>query len=127
MVKHDNYDASIQKDMEIMINNFNEEYDWDLMYKIKDVDDRLKSNNKLFILYYQNNPIGCVWFKPINNETTHLYNLYVTKKEVRPKFAPIWFVNICSKLMFDECRNITCECEDWNISAQTVFLKNGFL
>jgi hypothetical protein len=125
-VNFNNYTISRKQDMETIINHFNMEFDWDLMYKIDDIENRLKSHHKLFILYYKSIPIGCMWFKTIDEETTHLYNLFVTKKETRPRFAPTWFVNICSKIMFNEYQNIRCECEEWNMAAQSVFLKNGF-
>lgn len=122
-----NYDSSIKENMETLIKSFNTEYNWDLMYKINDVEDRMRIGHKLFILYFKEEPIGYVWYKKTDENTMHLYNLYVTKKTKRPKLSPKWFINICNGIVFKECTNITCECEEWNKSAQSVFYSNGFI
>lgn len=112
--------------METLIGYFNQEYTWDKMFKIEDVFDRLKNKHTLYILIYDNNPLGYVWFKELDDGSVLLYNLYVTKQIKRTKLLPVWFVNeVCSE-MLQIYPTIKCECEDWNTSAQTVFELNNF-
>ena len=101
-------------DIETLINYFNEEYKWDSMFTIKDVEDRINNGHTIFILYYDKQPIGYVWFKEINLETTFGYNLYVTKKINRPVNSAYWFYNKVSGIMLQEYNTIKVEIEDWN-------------
>ena len=97
-----------------LINYFNEEYKWDDMFDINDVENRIKIGHILFILYYDKQPIGYVWFKKLNENTCFGYNLYVTKKIARPKDAPKWFYNQVSFNMLMQYYTIEVEIEDWN-------------
>jgi hypothetical protein len=101
-------------DIETLINYFNEEYKWDNMFTIKDVEDRINNGHTIFILYYDKQPIGYVWFKEINLETTFGYNLYVTKKINRPVNSAHWFYNKVSGIMLEKYNSIKVEIEDWN-------------
>jgi len=112
--------------MQFLIDSFNKEYKWDDMFDINDVEDRIKAGHILFILYYDNNQIGYVWFKEINKNDCYLYNLYVTNLIQRPDSSPIWFVNKVSYVMLEKYEKIKCDCEDWHNSAQNVFISNGF-
>ena len=112
--------------MKILIDYFNKEYMWDSMFTINDVLDRLNRGDVLFILSYNHIDIGYVWFREIDKTNCYLYNLYVTRQLYRPKNAPIWFVNRVSKKMLNIYSKIVCECEDWHINAQNLFIKSGF-
>lgn len=114
-------------DIKKLITYFNSEYTWDKMFNFNDVTDRIKNGHLLFILYYENKPIGYVFFEPITNSEFYLYNLYVTNKTHRPFYAPQWFVNRCIDLLPKSILKISCECEDWHMSAQNVFISNGFI
>jgi hypothetical protein len=109
-----------------LINYFNEEYKWDGMFDINDVENRIKIGYILFILYYDKQPIGYVWFKELNKNICFLYNLYVTKKIERPEMLPKWFVNKTCSIMLEHYEKIQCECEDWHTAAQNTFISNGF-
>jgi hypothetical protein len=109
-----------------LINYFNEEYKWDGMFDINEVENRIKIGHILFILYYDKQPIGYVWFNEIDKDTCHLYNLYVTNIVKRPDYSPIWFVNKACSHMLKYYKKIQCECEDWHNSAQNTFISNGF-
>jgi hypothetical protein len=121
--KNDSQSDDIKK----LITYFNSEYTWDKMFNFNDVTNRIKNNHLLFILYYGNKPIGYVFFEPITNSEFYLYNLYVTNKVYRPSYAPQWFVNRCITLLPKPFLKVSCKCEDWHVSAQNVFISNGFI
>jgi hypothetical protein len=96
------------------------------MFNIKDVENRLKNKNLLFILEYKNTPIGYVWFKEINKQTCYGYNLYVTKKIYRPKNSAKWFYNKVSGIMLENYKSIEVEIEDWNNVVFDIVEKIGY-
>jgi hypothetical protein len=100
--------------IQFLIDSFNKEYQWDNMFDMIEVEYRIKSGHILFILYYDTNPIGYVWFKELDNDTCFGYNLYVTKQIERPKYSPKWFYNKVSGIMLQEYNTIKVEIEDWN-------------
>ena len=97
-----------------LINYFNKEYQWDDMFDIDIVKDRIDNGHILFILYYDKQPIGYVWFKELDDTTCFGYNLYVTKQIDRPTNAPKWFYNEVSRTMLEKYDTIKVEIEDWN-------------
>jgi len=100
--------------IQFLIDSFNKEYQWDGMFDIKEVENRIKNYHTLFVLYYDTNPIGYVWFKELNETTCFGYNLYVTKQIERPKDSPKWFYNKVSGVMLEKYNTINVEIEDWN-------------
>lgn len=100
--------------IQFLIDSFNKEYQWDGMFDINEVQHRIKSGHILFMLYYDNEPIGYVWFKELNETTCFGYNLYVTKQIERPKDSPKWFYNKVSGTMLEKYNTINVEIEDWN-------------
>ena len=112
--------------MKTLIESFNEEYKWDDMFSYEDIIGRLESNHSLFILFFNRQPIGYVFFRELNSTTTFLYNLYVSRKIDRDNSVPLLFVNrVCSE-MFDVYDEIELECEDWNTAAQKLFESSTF-
>ena len=97
-----------------LINYFNKEYKWDGMFGIDEVKNRIINGQILFILYYDKQSIGYVWFKELNDTTCFGYNLYVTKCIERPTYAPKWFYNEVSRTMLEKYNTIKVEIEDWN-------------
>jgi len=97
-----------------LIDSFNKEYQWDDMFDIDEVKNRINKGHILFILYYDNQPIGYVWFKELDKNICFGYNLYVTKQMERPKYSPKWFYNKVSGIMLKEYDTIKVEIEDWN-------------
>ena len=120
-------DESLSDDIKRLITYFNLEYEWDGMFTFDSIRDRIERGHLLFILYYGNKSIGYIFFEPITNSEFYLYNLYVTNKIYRPSYAPQWFVNRCINLLPKPILKISCKCEDWHISAQNVFISNGFI
>jgi hypothetical protein len=100
--------------IQFLIDSFNKEYQWDGMFDVGEVTNRIKNRQTLFILYYDKQPIGYVWFKKLNETTCFGYNLYVTKQIERPKDSPKWFYNKVSGIMLEKYNNINVEIEDWN-------------
>ena len=100
--------------IQFLIDSFNKEYQWDGMFDIDEVKNRIKNGHTLFILYYDSNPIGYVWFKELDKNICFGYNLYVTKQIERPKYSPKWFYNKVSGIMLEKYNTINVEIEDWN-------------
>ena len=100
--------------IQFLIDSFNKEYKWDGMFGIDEVKNRINKGHILFILYYDNQPIGYVWFKELDENTCFGYNLYVTKQIERPNDSPKWFYNKVSGTMLEKYNTINVEIEDWN-------------
>jgi hypothetical protein len=103
--------------MKTLIDYFNTEYKWDGMFNIDEVQNRIIFGLTLFILYYDKQPIGYVWFKKLDNTTCLGYNLYVTKQMDRPTNAPKWFYNKATLTMLEKYDTIKVEIFEWNIAA----------
>lgn len=112
--------------MKALIESFNEEYKWDDMFSYEDIIGRLESNHSLFILFFNKQPIGYVFFRELDSTTTFLYNLYVSRKIDRDNSVPLLFVNRVCAEMFDVYDDIELECEDWNTAAQKLFESSTF-
>jgi hypothetical protein len=100
--------------IQFLIDSFNKEHQWDDMFDIEEVKNRIENGHILFILYYDSHPIGYVWFKELEDTTCFGYNLYVTKQLHRPKDSAEWFYNKVSGTMLEKYDNIKVEIEDWN-------------
>jgi hypothetical protein len=101
-------------DIQLLIDSFNSEYNWDGMFNIDDCKKRLESGHYLFLLKLNDISIGYVWFKELTSDTCFGYNLYVTKQIPRPKYAPTWFYRKVSGIMLEKYNSIHVEIEDWN-------------
>jgi hypothetical protein len=100
--------------IQFLIDSFNQEYQWDNMFDISEVENRITNGHILFMLYYEKQAIGYVWFKKLDDNTCFGYNLYVTKKVERPKHSSKWFYNEVSGIMLKEYNTIKVEIEDCN-------------
>ena len=126
-INSNNWSEKYSSDIESLIKYFNQEYNWDGMFGINDVKVRLDNGDTLFILYQNNFPIGYVFFKELDVNTTFLYNLYITNVVQRSKFASIHFINnVCEEMLY-KYDNIELECEDWHESAQKLFETIDFI
>jgi hypothetical protein len=125
-INKENYSEIEKINMMELIEKFNQQYTWDNMFNINHVEERIYENQFLFILYFNEKPIGYNWYKKINDESMYLYNLYVTKIINRPKNSPKFFVNQSCKEMFNVTNIIFCDCDEWNTAAQTMLFDNNF-
>jgi hypothetical protein len=116
-----------KKDLEFLIDSFNKRFIWDDMFNFEDVIGRIKNGIILFMLYYESKPIGYVFYESKQDGEYYLYNLFVKKSLDRPKLSPVWFVNKTISMLPNDCKKITCYCEEWHKSAQNVFLQNNFV
>jgi hypothetical protein len=112
--------------IELAIRYFNEQYNWDKMFNINDVEERIQNGDNLFLLYYGNQIIGYIFYKKIDDMTCLAYNLYVTKIIKRPENAAYWFYNRTSGHMLKYYQKIECVAEDWNNKVHDIFYKTGF-
>jgi len=128
IVKISNYKDYInhKKDIICLIDYFNQEYKWDNMFDIDEVNKRILDNQFLFLLFYDVNPIGYVFFREIDKKTCFGYNLYVTKKINRPKDSAYQFYHIASDTMLDTYDKIKVEIEDWNNVVFDIVEKIGY-
>jgi hypothetical protein len=117
---------SNKKSIELAIKYFNQQYRWDNMFTISDVEKRIETGHKLFLLFYGEDVIGYIFYKEIETLTCFAYNLYVTKIIQRPDYAAEWFYNRTSNHMLQLYDNIICEAEEWNSRTHEIFLKSGF-
>lgn len=117
---------TLSDDIQKLITYFNSEYNWDGMFSFNDVTHRINKGHLLFILYYEGDSIGYVFFEPKENNEYYLYNLYVTNKVKRPNYTAQWFVNKSINLLPKSVSKVTCVCEDWHTAAHNVFKLNGF-
>lgn len=101
-------------DIQKLIDYFNSEYKWDGIFNIDDCKKRIDSGHILFLLKLNHLFIGYVWFREINPDVCFGYNLYVTKKVPRPKYAPTWFYRKVSGIMLEKYNFIEVEIDEWN-------------
>jgi hypothetical protein len=108
------WSESYKDTIQLLINYFNEEYNWKDMFTLDNAVERIKEGQNLFLLYVERRAIGYVGFKELDNDTCFGYNLYVTKKIDRPKNSAHWFYNKVSGIMLKNYDTIKVEIEDWN-------------
>ncbi len=118
---------SYKDSMELAIRYFNQQYKWDKMFTLSDVESRIQNGDNLFLLYYGNQIIGYIFYKHIDDKTCLAYNLYVTKVIKRPENAAYWFYNRTSGHMLKHYEIIKCEAEEWNHRVHDIFIKTGFV
>lgn len=117
---------NLTNEMETLINFFNQEYEWNNMFTIEDVKNRIKNKETLFILYYKKNAIGYVFFKIIDDDTCFGYNLYITKKIKKPKYSSYWFYNMVTNYMLCDYKKIKVEVDDWNWAIIDIIKNIGY-
>lgn len=118
--------SSNKQSIELAIKYFNQQYIWDGMFTISDVEERIKNEHKLFLLFYGEDIIGYIFYKEVDDSSCLAYNLYVTKMIHRPNYAAEWFYNKTSGYMLKMYNTIICEAEEWNDRVHYIFLKSGF-
>lgn len=121
VVKIDSENHSFYKEMiELSINKFNSQINWDNMWDLTESQRRIKNNQKLYLLLKDNSPIGHVWYIG-----EYLYNAFVSNE--RKEGISQWFIGETIKDRFSEgYSTITLYTEDWNTAANKFWVKLGF-
>ncbi len=121
IVKIDLYNFDIYKHLiQLSIDTFNSEIQWDGMWDIDEAHDRVSTNQKLYLLLKNELPIGHVWFIG-----EFLYNAFVSNKRIDGESQ--WF--ICKAIndrFIDGYNTTTLYTEEWNIRAIKFWEKLGF-
>lgn len=114
----------IKDDIEHLIDRFNKEYTWDDMFTFEDTIKRVKNENLIYILYKDEFPIGYCFLR----KDGYIYNVFVSKEKKRTNKIPMEFIGDVINDIFNinELDYLFSECEEWNTSAQIIFLKNNF-
>lgn len=109
--------------MKNLIQLFNSEYNWEGMFTIEDVLNRINDGQKLYILFLNLKEIGYIWIKEIDSETCFSYNLYVTKKIERPKNSAVWFISKVYEWNLLKYKKIKLQVDSWNHAAIGIHLE----
>lgn len=124
----DNLELFIENcnDIVYLIDCFNSEYNWDCMFNIEDVEERVKNEEILFLLYYKSYPAGYVFFKELEKNICFGYNLYVTKKIKKPNHSAYWFYNNVTEIILNEYDKIKVQVEEWNYAIIDIIKNIGY-
>lgn len=110
--------CSLENTIQTSINGFNGNVYWTEMWDLDIARERLERGHDLFIGVDQDGPLAHVWF-----EKNYLYNLFVNPR--RPDGYGEKFIKGC--LNYINFPTITLCTDDWNIKAQKLFEKVGFI
>lgn len=111
---------SYKETIQLSIDNFKSEIDWDGMWDLNEAQRRINNNQKFYLLLKDNLPIGHVWFIG-----EFLYNAFVSNK--REEGISQWFICETINDVFQNGYNtITLYTEEWNIKAIKFWEKLGF-
>jgi flavin-dependent dehydrogenase len=75
-------------DIGILIEQFHKEHTWDKMYTVEDTYQRFTDGMICMVWYWENAPIGLIWYYPIEN---YVYSLNVFVSNKRPNGKTIQF------------------------------------
>jgi len=109
--------------MKNLIELFNSEYNWEGMFTIEDVLNRIENNQKLYILFLNSKEIGYLWINELDSENCFCYNIYVTKKIKRPKNSAVWFISKVYEWNLLKYKKIKLQIESWNHAALRIHLE----
>ena len=104
--------------VEATIKSFTNSVEWLDMWTLDIANDRVNDGQELFIGYDREGALAHLWF-----EKNYLYNVFVNPR--RPDGYSKDFVTKC--IQATNHRRIRLYCDEWNIKAQKLFEKVGFL
>ena len=106
--------------IQLSIDKFNSQIEWDNMWDLNDAYERLSRNNTLYLLLKNDLPIGHVWYIG-----EYLYNAFVSNERVNGESQ--WFIQ---QTMLDRntsgYNTITLYTETWNERANSFWKKLGY-
>ena len=95
--------------IEELIGHFNSYIEWDNMFTIENVVERVKKGIIVVLTYFKHKPVGYIFI-----DKGWVYNLFVSKLNERPTKT---FLSLCNKafeLAIERYGITAWECEDWN-------------
>lgn len=107
------------------INLFNSKIKWDDMFDLEKADQRIKSGDKMYVGYFENNIIGYTWLKPINNHKYYIYNVFIEQDSIDRNFGAADLAYLIIK--YHTRGLITLDVDEWNDRAQKFAEKLGFI
>jgi hypothetical protein len=107
------------------INLFNSKIKWDGMFNLEIADQRIKSGNKMYVGYFEDNIIGYSWLKSINNYKYYIYNVFIEQNSINRNFGASDLIYLIIK--YHTKGLITLDVDEWNHKAQKFAEKLGFI
>jgi hypothetical protein len=106
------------------IDLFNSKIKWDGMFGLDEAKERIKSGDKMYVGYFENNIVGYCWMKPINNYEYYLYNVFIEQDSINRNFGATDLAYLIIK--YHTKGLITLDIDEWNTKSQKVAEKMGF-
>ena len=106
------------------INLFNSKIKWNGMFNLEIADQRIKSGDKMYVGYFEDNIIGYSWLKLINNHKYCIYNVFIEQDSINRNFGASDLVYLIIK--YHTKGLITLDVDEWNHKAQKFAEKIGF-
>ena len=107
------------------INLFNSKIKWDGMFDLEKAVQRIKSGDKMYVGYFEDNIIGYSWLKPINNCEYYIYNVFIEQDSNNRNFGAADLAYLIIK--YHTRGLITLDVDEWNHKAQKFAEKLGFI
>ena len=111
--------------IENCINLFNSKIKWNGMFNLEIADQRIKSGDKMYVGYFENNIIGYTWLKPINNHEYYIYNVFIEQDSINRNFGATDLAYLIIKYYTKGL--ITLDIDEWNNKSKKVAEKMGFI
>lgn len=114
-------------DIKVTIDKFNSLYDWNGMFNMKEVDNRISKGHRFFIFYFKTKVVGHCWIehKP---DYTYSYNIFIDKT-VHDKSivdSTVYFVMLSDKLFNEGVQSIHVDVDEWHKKSQDFCKRVGF-
>jgi hypothetical protein len=106
------------------IDLFNSKIKWDNMFGLEEAKKRIKSGDKMYVGYFENNIVGYCWMKEISNYEYYLYNVFIEQDSTNRNFGATdlsWLI-----IKYHTKGLITLDIDEWNAKSQKVAEKMGF-
>ena len=94
------------------------------MFGLNEAKKRIKSGDKMFIGYYENNIIGYCWWKQLNQLEYYLYNLFIESDLNNRNYGGTDLLYLIIKNHIKG--TVTSYIDEWNYKSQRIVEKLGF-
>jgi len=117
-------------DIQTSIDNFNLLYQWEGMFDLKEVTDRLGLGHRLFLFYLDDMVVGHCWVNPLllPKPNIYVYNVFVDKTKHSKDIcdSTTYFSNLTLILFSEKYESIQVDVDDWHKKSQSFFKRMGF-